>query len=241
MSGDIHLVLQGKGGVGKSLISSLLTQYLIEKSGGSIYCADTDPVNSTFAGYKSFGVSKVEILNDSKNIDQRTFDSLIEQLASLDIDAVVDNGASTFIPLSAYLLENGVIELLQSAGKRVIIHSVITGGQAMKDTIGGLHSVLKDQPTPVVVWQNEYFGDVQSDGMGFTDSAVYARYKDKIQGIVTLHRRNPDTFGKDMELMVSNKMTFDEAMVSDKFTLMPRQRLKTIQKSIYDQLAHCGL
>jgi CO dehydrogenase nickel-insertion accessory protein CooC1 len=43
----INLVLQGKGGVGKSLIASLLTQYLMQKDGGQrIFCADTDPVDA---------------------------------------------------------------------------------------------------------------------------------------------------------------------------------------------------
>jgi CO dehydrogenase nickel-insertion accessory protein CooC1 len=51
----IHLVLQGKGGVGKSLVASLVTQYFVKQNNGEpIFCADTDPVNRTFAGYKSF-------------------------------------------------------------------------------------------------------------------------------------------------------------------------------------------
>jgi hypothetical protein len=40
-----------------------------------------------------------------------------------------------------------------------------------------------------------------------------------------------------MELLVSNKLTFDEAMASPVFSLMPRQRLKIIQKSVFEQLA----
>ncbi len=47
-TGAIHLTLQGKGGVGKRLVASVLAQYLREK-GKEVRCIDTDPVNRTFA------------------------------------------------------------------------------------------------------------------------------------------------------------------------------------------------
>jgi Mrp family chromosome partitioning ATPase len=37
----IHLTLQGKGGVGKSLVSSILAQYFRHR-GADIHCLDTD-------------------------------------------------------------------------------------------------------------------------------------------------------------------------------------------------------
>ena len=47
---SIHLSLQGKGGVGKSLIASILAQYFRDR-GRDIHCIDTDPVNSTLFQY----------------------------------------------------------------------------------------------------------------------------------------------------------------------------------------------
>ena len=44
----IHIALQGKGGVGKSLISAILSQYLSSK-GQDVYGIDVDPVNQTFS------------------------------------------------------------------------------------------------------------------------------------------------------------------------------------------------
>ena len=40
----IHFVLQGKGGVGKSMIAAVLAQYLTEHDRQPM-CIDTDPVN----------------------------------------------------------------------------------------------------------------------------------------------------------------------------------------------------
>lgn len=231
----IHMVLQGKGGVGKSLVAALVTQYLKDCQ-KSVFCADTDPVNDTFARYPAFDVKRIQILNGDKNIDARVFDGLVESVLEHQGDAVIDNGASTFIPLSAYMKENQVIELLQSAGKTVYIHTVLTGGQAMDDTLTGLNAVLSSQPAPVVVWENEFFGKVEKDGKRFPQSKLYEQNKDRIAGLVTIHKRNQDTFGKDFELLAANKLTFDEAMSSDLFTVMPRQRLKMIQRTIFDQL-----
>lgn len=239
----IHLVLQGKGGVGKSLVAALLAQYLSQDkaAAGALLCADTDPVNDTFARYGAFGAQRIKILNSDKNIDARAFDSLIETVIAHEGNCVIDNGASTFIPLSAYLRENSVVELLQESGKKVYIHTVLTGGQAMDDTLMGLNALLSTQAAPVVVWENEFFGEVTRDAKRFTDSKLYEKNKGRIAGIVTLHKRNQDTFGKDMELLVSNKLTFDEAMSSPVFSLMPRQRLKIIQKSVFEQLGALAL
>jgi adenylate kinase family enzyme len=231
----IHIILQGKGGVGKSLVAALLAQYLAGKGDG-LFCADTDPVNDTFARYTEFDAERVKILNDDKNIDTRVFDGLIEKLLEHEGDAVIDNGASTFVPMSSYMLENNVIGLLQEAGKKVFIHTVLTGGQAIDDTMIGLNSLITSQSAPIVVWQNEFFGAVEKDGKRFVESKLYEKNKGRIKGVITIHKRNPDTFGKDLEMMISNKLTFGQAMTSDLFTIMPRQRLKQIQNSIYAQL-----
>ena len=48
---QIHFILQGKGGVGKSFIASLLAQYLRDRKNGQVVCFDTDPVNPTLSRY----------------------------------------------------------------------------------------------------------------------------------------------------------------------------------------------
>ena len=56
VSPAVHLSLQGKGGVGKSLIASILAQFFRHK-GEEIQCVDTDPVNQTFSQYSALHVS----------------------------------------------------------------------------------------------------------------------------------------------------------------------------------------
>lgn len=236
-SNQVHFTLQGKGGVGKSLISAVNGQYFRDKVGANkVATYDTDPVNDTFSQYAAFQTKRIDILGTDQNINARAFDSLMESLLGSEGIAVVDNGASTFVPLMAYMVENGVVEMLQGAGKKVYIHSVITGGQAFNDTLQGLTTMLETQKAAVVVWQNEFFGEVEHEGKRFEDSGIFKEHRKKIAGVIKIERRNNDTFGKDVELMVKNKMTFDEALKSDTFGIMPRQRLKMVKDALYAQL-----
>ena len=49
-----HLVLQGKGGVGKSLVASWLAEFLMSR-GQPVRCIDGDPVNRSLGQYKLSG------------------------------------------------------------------------------------------------------------------------------------------------------------------------------------------
>ncbi len=157
----IHFVLQGKGGVGKSLVASLLFQYL-NGQGLPVSGVDTDPVNSTFSGYKELNIQPLNIM-DGDDIDQRRFDSLMEIIFQQPKNShiVIDNGAATFVPLCSYLKENSALDLLCNEGHDILLHTVITGGQAVVDTSAGLKTLAISFPTaPLVVWLNRYFGDI---------------------------------------------------------------------------------
>jgi hypothetical protein len=39
----------------------------------------------------------------------------------------VDNGASSFVPASQYLIENDVAGMMTEAGRRPVVHVVVTG------------------------------------------------------------------------------------------------------------------
>jgi hypothetical protein len=52
---SVHIILQGKGGVGKSFVSAILAQYFRTKP-APVHCLDTDPINATFAQSSRFPV-----------------------------------------------------------------------------------------------------------------------------------------------------------------------------------------
>lgn len=236
----IHLSLQGKGGVGKSLVASILAQYMIQR-GHAVHCIDTDPLNQTFLQYQALQVRHLKLLRDGE-IDQRVFDVLIDRLLTEDGVFVVDNGASTFIPLWNYILQNNVLGMLTDAGRKLYVHTVITGGQALLDTLEGFRQLAESTATQnIVVWINEFFGRVESDGKEFSQMNVYQNHTGKVLGSVGIPKRNYDTFGRDVEEMVARKLTFDEAIRSAETTLMAKQRLKIIQRDLFEQLDSLSL
>jgi hypothetical protein len=236
-TGAIHLTLQGKGGVGKSLVASVLAQYLREK-GKDVRCIDTDPVNRTFAQYGALGADRLNLRDEHNRIEQRAFDSLIERFLTEDAATfVVDNGASTFLPLWHYLLENSALDYLRQNGRRVYVHTVITGGQALLDTLNGFHELAQTtEERNIVVWVNEYFGRVEAEGKKFSEMAAYHENSAKVCGAVIFSKRNQDTFGRDVEEMIAAKLTFNEAISAAKFPIMAKQRLKIVQRDLFEQL-----
>ena len=231
----VHMILQGKGGVGKSMVAAILGQFLHAR-GTETRCIDTDPVNQTLTQYKALNAEHLKLMSESR-IDSRVFDQLMERMLTETTTFVVDNGASTFIPLWHYVLENAAIETLEKHGRRVYIHSVITGGQAMVDTLGGFNDLASSTPAQnLVVWINEYFGPVEMNGKRFSEMKVFAQHSARIRGVVTMPRRSADTFGRDLEQMLSSKLTFDEAISGPQFYIMSRQRLELVRRDLFKQL-----
>lgn len=237
-----HVILQGKGGVGKSLIASLLAQHFVAR-GVTPICIDTDPVNATFAGYKEFGAVRLQIINND-DIDPRAFDKLAEMMIEAPAGStfIVDNGAATFVPLSVWMIENGVVKFLEEHGIELVLHSVVTGGQAQSDTMVGLKNLLNHfTSVSTVVWLNEYFGKPEKNGMTFDQSRLFLEHKDQIHALVHIPEVRKETFGADLEQMLREKQTFSAAAGDEKFTLMARQRLAMIWRDLDRQMQAANL
>lgn len=234
----VHMVLQGKGGVGKSFIAAMIAQYKISK-GQMPICVDTDPVNATLNGYKQLSAKKLEIL-DGDEINSRHFDKLIEIIVASDNnDVIIDNGASSFVPLSHYLITNDVPALLKDMGHELIIHTVITGGQALLDTLGGFAQLVEQYPAECtfVVWLNPYWGLIEDNGKTFEQMKAYTANKGRVVAIIRIPDLKEETFGRDLSEMLQAKQTFAEAIDSEGNTIMMRQRLKIIQRQMFEQMA----
>ncbi|MES2206774.1 MAG: ArsA-related P-loop ATPase [Pseudomonadota bacterium] len=236
----VHFILQGKGGVGKSLVSSVIAQYYNSKS-RDVLCIDTDPLNQTFFQYKKLNVEFINLIENDDEINSRLFDGLVEKVAKHNDIAIIDNGASSFIPLSFYMKESHLIEFLEGIGKEVYIHTIITGGQSLKDTCLGLAALLDSLKAKIIIWENEFFGDIQNNGKLLSDFNIIKDNQDRIKGIIRIEQLTRDTFAKDFEYIIAHKMTFEEAIEFEEFGLMPRHRLKMIRDNLFNQMNAIGL
>ncbi|MDF7675997.1 conjugal transfer protein TraL [Neisseriaceae bacterium ESL0693] len=243
----VHIIVQVKGGCGKSLAAAQLAQFLMAESAAMampipVHCYDTDPGNHTFAGYKAFNTQIVPILPEgSITIDALVFDSMIEQIIDKEGIAVIDNGAGSFIPLIQYLSECSVLDLLKSMNIEVFFHVPVIGGQSMEDTCMGLGKILGMFDASVVVWANEHFGKLELDGKHLTELKMLKKYDDKILGMVPMKNHVDDLFGKDIAEMLKHNLTYKEVMESPSFSRMQRHRLLAIKKEYFANLANLPL
>jgi len=236
-----HLILQGRGGVGKTLVAVMLTQALASV-GRDPTSIDTDPVNATFSGYAALNVQRLEIMEDDE-INPRSFDRLVEMIDGAKGDVVIDNGASSFVPLSHFLISNAVPALLTEMGHQLVVHVVIAGAQSLLDTIHGFAQLAKQFPLDAafVVWLNPYYGPIEHEGKGFEQMKAYVANKDRVAAIVRLPVLKKETYGRDLADMLQARLTFDEALGSDSLTIMTRQRLKIIRDKVFGQIASAAV
>lgn len=234
-----HFILQGKGGVGKSVISTFLLQYLREKYGEIVKGFDTDPTNQSFLAFKGLGVELIEIVEGKNRVSERKFDDLIEALLEAEI-AVVDNGSTGFLPVCNYIIQNEVIDFLIESRKKVLIHIPITGGQTFIDTAEGLVSICEQFPetAEVILWINEFFGPLEKK---LEEYKFYKRVQDRINNIVTIHEQDPDTFSTDITIMLTQRKTFEELTNDPAVNKMVKRRLRIYKESLFKQLTEIGL
>lgn len=240
MTYSAHFTLQGKGGVGKSFVAATMAQFLGE-NGYPLKCYDTDPTNATFFGYKALNVQRLELLEPGSSVVvERKFDGMVETIAQADSNYVIDNGATSFLPFTNYMLENDVIPVLSDAGVKVVIHTIITGGQALADTLNGFDALASQLPpaADLVVWQNEFFGEISIKGKPFEESNLYKQHKARVHGVVRIPRQTSSTFGADVAAMLDARLTYDEVKNSEAFGMMAKSRLLRVKVHLFEQLAH---
>jgi len=234
MKNSVHFVLQGKGGIGKTLISTFIAQYINDRNPGTLKTFDTDQENATLAAYKGLNVTPIDVMNEDRTINRKMFDKMMLDILATDENIVIDNGANTFSPLMSYLMENQFIDLLQDSGKDVYIHSIIGGGDNLKDTVSGFASLAKQTSCPMIVWLNENASWGGTDN--FINSDVFIKNSENVRGIVLLQGRNSDTFGDDIKRMQKARLTLNEIMENPDFNVLERSRLNSVFRDVYKKL-----
>ena len=237
MQNTVHFVLQAKGGIGKSFVSTLLAQHVINET-GAVRCFDTDQENTTFAHYAALCVRHIALADPSRVINPKRFDTLMETLLTEEGNFVVDTGANTFSNLLAYMVENEVFALLRGARKTTYVHTIVGGGDTLADTANGFYAIAqKVAETRIVLWLNEHFGEIKTaEGKPFTETQAYKLSAARLTGTITLYRRNPATFGEDIRKLNTKRHTIVQALASPEYSLMEKQRIKTFRRDVFGQL-----
>jgi hypothetical protein len=134
----------------------------------------------------------------------------------------------------SYLMENQFLDLLEESGKAVYIHTIIGGGDNLKDTTAGFASLAKQTSCPMIVWLNENSSWGNTDN--FAESEVFVKNSENVRGFVMLQSRNSDTFGDDIKRMQKARLTLNEVMESSDFNVLERSRLNNVFRDVYKKL-----
>ena len=236
MNNTVHFILQSKGGIGKSFVAALVSEYVQSKSPKMI-AFDTDQFNSTLSQYPSFNAQKINLLDSQHSINPKQFDQMILDIIESPEPAVIDTGANSFTALLNYIISNKTFELLKENGKKITIHTIIAGGDMRDDTANGFNSLAKATQVPIILWLNEHFGSTaKDDGDVITNSELIRQHQQSIIGVVWLSKQNPQTFGVDIQSMTKNRFTTIEAVASTKYHIVEKQRIVMFSREVFQQL-----
>jgi hypothetical protein len=236
-------MLQSKGGAGKTFSCLQLAQYLRSKGKRPIII-DTDPVNSYLEGFNDLAVEELATVERSKHggirIIERSFDKLIERVISEDADIIIDTGASNFVAVMAFMVENDGFGVLIRAGRKVVVHTVV-GGEAMAiDTMAGMNLVganLRDPLVEWLIWVNPFFGELKNaHGDTFEQLETYRSLKTKISAVIYMPKQDSDTFKEDLNELLGLQMTYAEAIEDLRFGIMARQRFAMMQREMFEAI-----
>jgi hypothetical protein len=233
----VHMTLAPKGGIGKSLIANLLTQWLMERD-RNVVAFDNDPATATLQTFPGLPVRKLDLLTGGV-INKKAYDTMFMAMTTEDATFVVDNGASNFIELMHYMTTSRLLELLAGLDLKPVLHVPLIGGEGTGLTVGGLDNIAENLsgPADIVVWLNLRDGPIIGDGKPWQEMRVYKRIASRLHSEITLPAQDQmtrDAFAK----MMTQGMTFAEVMASasDDFDLFDKSRLTNFKNDVFQQL-----
>jgi hypothetical protein len=226
----IHLVGGEKGGVGKSVVARLLTQFFIDRE---IPFAAVDGDGSHGALLRHYGeyTSPIDLMQFEST------DAILTLATEADRRVVVDLPAQSERPLASWISEAGVLELARESGVQVVFWHVMDDG---KDAVITLHRLLA-----------RYGGDaryciVKNLGRGkdfslFEKSAERATAETLGAAVIELPELHPAAMQKiDRHDASFWAAVNNPAFAGEAFTRMERQRIKVWLQASYDQIVKLG-
>lgn len=220
MKKRIDLILNNKGGVGKSFLATNLVQYLKDQKQAHA-AIDTDNANST--------LKRAHSEASFVNVDERQeLDAIFTALDSQPL-VVVDGRAASTDQFLKYFDE---IELADLLGKLKASLTVIVPVSHEADSVAQV-KLLSD-----VLGKHVDYVAVKNEGLSqhfqlYEQSQVRKRLAEELKGREMVMPKLHDWLVAKLN---AENLTVTQAIASNQFTLMDRQRLKSWQRRFNEQL-----
>jgi len=216
----LDLILNGKGGVGKSFFAVNFVQFLKDR-GIAHVAIDSDNENSTLKRYHP----------DTRFLDlgsRREMDSVFTALEKANLVVMDCRAASTDLFID-YFAEIDLAAVLTAMGAALTLVMPVNHEADSVDQIQRLADQFGKQCSYVVVRNAAH-----SDSFAlFEASEVRAQLKDKLGGREISMTRVQDWL---VEALNAENLTITAAVKHSAFSLLDRQRLQTWQRKLYSEI-----
>jgi hypothetical protein len=220
---NIHFIGGEKGGVGKSMTSRLLAQYLID-TGVPFIGLDSDQAHRTFSRFYS-DFSSPLIIDDYDSLDQL----IILAQENPQNDLIIDLAAQTSARLGKWIDESDALSLLQELDCQVYLWHVMDDGA---DSMNLLNHLLNRYPQDfikIVVVTNLGRGECFEH---FEQSTTYQKAKERDAIFITLGKLQPQLAAR---IDFSNTSFWSAANNIDVMNIIERSRVRVWLKNNYAQ------
>ena len=171
----IHIMINRKGGVGKSTCCRLFAQYLRERCGANLTVIDTDENQSVYSCTKLSAIPKPIFTKDGVPVPAALdaakaviCDAVFEQ----DTDVLIDTAAGGASDAIVALIAGTLLPQAGILGFNVQLHSPVTG-DALRECASSLTSFAAQLPgAEFVLWLSPHAGTVTAEMLA--DAGVHA-------------------------------------------------------------------
>jgi hypothetical protein len=220
MTKQINIIVNGKGGVGKSFFATNFVQYL--KDHQIEHCAfDTDNENSTLKRFHE----EAEFINLGK---PQQIDKLFSSLKTSDLVVVDCRAASTNIFLR-YFTEVRVFEILEMLGASLTVICPINHEADSVEQVKLIAKELGDKCRYVIVRNQAHSEQFKIYDESHTRPRILGEFGGR--EIVM-----PKLYDWLVTGLNENNLSIAAALGPSDFSLVDRQRLKNWQATFYEQI-----
>ena len=231
----LHFILSGKGGVGKTVVARIVSEYVTERCVPPL-CFDTDQTNAVFAAVPAFNVEKVDLFDGEDKLNPSRFDQMMGTIIESNAPVVIDSGSSSYFETLEYIAENDLIETLHDAGFDVYLHCIVTGGAAMRFTVENCVELAEwfGDRANICVWVNHFWEPVQQNGQPFIEWREFVQNEHLIAAVMEIPRMNSQMTQADFSQMLKENLSFAEAAAPDShLNTMQRSRLMRVRRTLF--------
>ena len=220
MKKQINLILNGKGGVGKSFLAVNRVQYLKDKSITFVAC-DSDNENSTLKRFHP----DAEFINLAQ---LRSLDDMFRALERADLVIVDCRAASTDVFLR-YFAAIDIAAVLRALDARLTLLMPVNHEADSLDQVQRVVEAMADHARFVII-RNQ----VHAESFALYDkSAVRVRLLKQLDAKEITMPRMDDWLVEGLNRV---NLTITAAAKHESFYLLDRQRLVTWQRRLYEQI-----